>query len=299
MHVLVAAAGQAHHDHGVRAELPADLERAGQRVRGLDRRDDALGAAQQRERVHRLGVGDLAVLGAAAVAQPRVLGADAGVVEARGDRVGFEGLAVVVLQQVGPHAVDDAEGAADQRRGVPAAGDAVAARLEPVQPDGRVGDEGVEGADRVGAAADAGDDGVREGPGQLDALPPRLDPDDPLEVADHRRERVRAHDGADAVVGVGDGGDPVAERLVAGVLEGAAAGAHRDHLGAEHAHPGDVQRLSLGVDLAHVDGAGQAEQGGGGGGGDAVLPGAGLGDQAGLAHPPGEQRLAQHIVDLV
>ena len=33
-------------------------QRAGERVRALDRRDDALGPAQQREGVHRLGVGD-------------------------------------------------------------------------------------------------------------------------------------------------------------------------------------------------------------------------------------------------
>ena len=41
------------------------------------------------------------------------------------------------------------------------------------------------------------------------------------------------------------------------------------------------------------------EQGGRGGRGDAVLAGAGLGDEAGLAHPPGEQRLAEDVVDLV
>jgi hypothetical protein len=80
---------------------------------------------------------------------------------------------------------------------------------------------------------------------------------------------------------------------------GAAAGGDGHHLGAEHAHPGDVQRLAPGVDLAHVDRALQAEQGARGGGGDAVLAGAGLGDDAGLAHPLGQERLAQHVVDLV
>ena len=114
-----------------------------------------------------------------------------------------------------------------------------------------------------------------------------------------RREGVRAGDGAEQVVRAVDVGDPVAERLVDGVLQGAAAGLHGDDLGAEHPHPGDVERLALGVDLAHVDGAFEAEQRAGGGGGDAVLAGAGLGDDAGLAHAPGEQGLAQHVVDLV
>ena len=43
----------------------------------------------------------------------------------------------------------------------------------------------------------------------------------------------------------------------------------------------------------------QAEAGAGGGGGDAVLAGARLGDDALLAHAPGEQDLAHHVVDLV
>ena len=54
-----------------------------------------------------------------------------------------------------------------------------------------------------------------------------------------------------------------------------------------------------GVDLTHVDGAVEAEERAGGGGGDAVLAGAGLGDDAGLAHALGEQGLAEHVVDLV
>ena len=54
-------------------------------------------------------------------------------------------------------------------------------------------------------------------------------------------------------------------------LRVAAAGLHRDHLGAEHPHPGHVERLPPGVVLAHVDDAVQAEQRAGGRGGDAVL----------------------------
>ena len=82
-------------------------------------------------------------------------------------------------------------------------------------------------------------------------------------------------------------------------LRVAAAGRDRDDLGAEQPHPGDVERLPAGVLLAHVDDALEAEQRRGGGGGDAVLAGAGLGDDPGLAHPLGQQRLAEHVVDLV
>ena len=67
----------------------------------------------------------------------------------------------------------------------------------------------------------------------------------------------------------------------------------------EQPHPRDVQRLAPGVDLAHVDDALEAEQRAGRGRRDAVLARAGLGDHPRLAHQLGEQRLAEHIVDLV
>ena len=136
-------------------------------------------------------------------------------------------------------------------------------------------------------------------PSRSQHLRARLVADHPLEVADHRRERVRAGDGAEDVVRRLDVGDPVAERLVDRVLERARAGGHRDDLGAEQPHAGDVERLAAGVLLAHVDGAGQPHQGRRGRRRDAVLAGAGLGDDPRLADPLGEQRLAEHVVDLV
>ena len=69
--------------------------------------------------------------------------------------------------------------------------------------------------------------------------------------------------------------------------------------GAQHLHPRDVQRLPPGVFLAHVDDAFETEQGGGGGARDAVLTGAGLGDDALLAHPLGDQCLTEYVADLV
>ena len=71
------------------------------------------------------------------------------------------------------------------------------------------------------------------------------------------------------------------------------------HLGAEELHAPDVQSLALDVDRAHVDQAVEPEQRRGGRCGDAVLAGAGLGDDPPLAHPLGEQRLAEDVVDLV
>ena len=132
-----------------------------------------------------------------------------------------------------------------------------------------------------------------------DHLFPHFLPDDGLEVADHGGIGMRAGGRADDVEGVFDVGDPVAQRLVHGVLEGARAGFDRLDLGPQQLHAEDVGLLPLDVGFTHVDRAGQIEQRADGRGGDAVLAGPGFRDDAALAHPPGQQDLADAIVDLV
>ena len=184
-------------------------------------------------------------------------------------------------------------------RGVPTGLDALPAGLEAVDPDVGVVEERGEQPDRVGAAAHAGGDRVGEPAGQLEALGTRLVTDPAGEVADHARERVRAGGGAEQVGGVVDRAHPVAERLVDGVLERGAPGVDRDHPGSEQLHPRHVERLPLGVDRAHVDRAVEPEVGRRRRAGHAVLARAGLGDHPVLAHPPGQQGLAEHVADLV
>ena len=157
----------------------------------------------------------------------------------------------------------------------------------------------MEQAHGVRAAADAGDQRVGQAALGLHHLLARLVADDALEVAHHRRIGMRARHRADAVEGVLAGRDPVAQRLVHGVLQRRGAGRHRPHLGAQHLHAHDVRRLALDVDRAHEDHAGNVEQRAGGRRRDAMLAGAGLGDDARLAHALGQQHLAQHVVDLV
>jgi hypothetical protein len=123
--------------------------------------------------------------------------------------------------------------------------------------------------------------------------------DHALQLPHHPRVRVGPHYRAQAVVGVLDRRDPVAEGFVDGVLEGPAPGTNRSDLGAEEAHPEHVELLALGVYLAHVHHALEAEQGGRSGAGHPVLAGPRLGDHPGLAHLEGEEPLAQDVVDLV
>ena len=94
-------------------------------------------------------------------------------------------------------------------------------------------------------------------------------------------------------------GHPVAHRLVHGVFERAGAAGDGADLGAQEVHAEDVGLLPLDVGGAHVDDARQAEAGADGGGRHAMLAGAGLGDDAGLAHAHGQEDLAHAVVDLV
>ena len=123
--------------------------------------------------------------------------------------------------------------------------------------------------------------------------------DDRLEIAHHHRIGMRAGDGADAIERRADIGHPVAQRFVHRVLERLRAGLDRHHLGAEHVHAEHIRLLPLDVDRAHIDDAFEAEPRAERRGGDAMHAGAGLGDDALLAHAPRQQDLAEHIVHLV
>ena len=102
LEVLVAAAAQTH-EH-VRL---VELARPRECVRRLERGDDSLASRQRAKRLERLFVRRAQVLRAPAVPQRRVLGADARIVEAGGDRVRVEDLPVRVGEDRRACAVED------------------------------------------------------------------------------------------------------------------------------------------------------------------------------------------------
>ncbi len=73
----------------------------------------------------------------------------------------------------------------------------------------------------------------------------------------------------------------------------------RNDFGAQKLHAEHIGLLPFDVDFAHIDDALQSKPGTSRGGGHAMLAGAGLGDDAGLAHPPRQEDLAHDVVDLV
>ena len=286
-------------DDRSRLQRRNELHRVGNRMRRLERRQDAFESCERLEAVERLGIRDVRVFGATELAQPRVLRSDRGVIKAGRDRMRQLDIARVVLQDERARPLQHAGAAAGEAGGVAARRDRLAAGFDANQPHARVVEESVEDPDGVAAAADAGDDDVGQPSRLVENLRARLASDHRLELAHHQRVRMRAERRAKQVVRVRDVGDPVAHRLVDRVLERAAAGVDAVHRRAEQLHPNDVERLAPHVLGAHVDAALEAEQRTRGRRGDAVLAGAGFGDDAALAHAPGEQRLAEGVVDLV
>ena len=109
VHVLVAAAREVDDQDLPTGQRGREPRRVRDRVRALERRDDALRRGQELQRLDRLGVRDGDVPCPPAVAELRVLRTDARVVESGGDRVRLANLSGLVLQQVGLVAVQHAD----------------------------------------------------------------------------------------------------------------------------------------------------------------------------------------------
>ncbi len=104
---------------------------------------------------------------------------------------------------------------------------------------------------------------------------------------------------ADEIIGAAHVSHPVAQRFVHGILERPAAGLDHAHFGAQQLHAKDVERLALDIFRAHENLALHAEARRHGGGRHAMLAGAGLSDNAPLAHVPGQENLPHGVVDLM
>mmetsp|Transcript_54891 Transcript_54891/g.122780 ORF Transcript_54891/g.122780 Transcript_54891/m.122780 type:complete len:325 (-) Transcript_54891:337-1311(-) len=135
--------------------------------------------------------------------------------------------------------------------------------------------------------------------GLVEHLRTRLVTNHRLQVANDVGERVGPDSGTDDVVCGTNVGNPVAEGLVDGILEGAGTRLDGNHFGTHLGHPEAIQLLTLAVDRSHVYDALKVEQGARGGGGDAVLPRSRLRDDPLLAKLHCKQRLPHCVVDLM
>ena len=299
--VLVATARQADQNRLIGAHGLGQLHGIGHGMAGLQRGDDALGAAQIVEGVQRFGVGDSNVLGTLNFLQPGMFGAHTGVVQASADGMGFGDLAVFILKDEGAVTVQHAGAAFLKRCRVLACLKAFTRGFHADQLGVLERDIGVEDAHGIAAATHASDHGIGllVSAQKFGHLRQAFVANDLLEVAHHHGVGVGAGHGADDVEGVVHIGHPVAHGFVERVLERLAARLHGHHGGAQQLHAVDVGALALYVLGAHVDDAFQTVARADGGRGYAMLACARLGNDARLAHALGEHGLADHVVDLV
>src|SRR5690606_26672512 len=113
-HVLVAASAEIHHDDLVTAHLRRAPDDLGEGMARLQRRDDALETGEKLERLERLMIEDRNIFDPATVLQPRMLRADARIVEAGRDRMTLLALPVFGMQQIGAVAMQHARAADGQ-----------------------------------------------------------------------------------------------------------------------------------------------------------------------------------------
>ena len=170
----------------------------------LDRTDDTLGSCEVFKSFYCLIVRYRNVFGAADVMQICMLRSNARVVKACGNRVNWCDLTVFILAEVGFHTVEDAECSGCNGCCSLCGVDAASCCLASDQADIFVIDEVIEHTHRIASAADACHDGFREFSFFFEDLLSCLFADDSLEIADDGRERMRAHNGTENVVGVID-----------------------------------------------------------------------------------------------
>ena len=199
----------------------------GHGVGGLERGHDAFEPRQGLEGVERFRVRHRLVLEPSPLLVVRVLGPGARIVETRGDRVRLGDLAVVVLEHVAHAAVEHADRprCRARRRGDPWRRRVRRAR----RPRSARGVSLMKGQKRP-MALDPPPTQATSTSGSLPELPhlrPRLVADDAVEIADHHGIGMRTEGGAQEIVRGPHVGDPVAQRLVDGVLQRLASRSRR------------------------------------------------------------------------
>ena len=208
-------------------------------------------------------------------------------------------MTVLILAEIGFHAVEYSEPAGRySRRGLEGV-DPSARRFAANQPYAIISDKMIEAAYGIGAAAYAGEHRIRKSSFLFEYLFLDLLRDNRLKITDNGRERMRSHNRTEAIVGIADTSSPLAHRFADGVLQGCRACGNRYNLRTEQTHFVDVERLTFGILLAHKYNALHSHQGCRGSRRNSVLTRACLGDKPCLAHLFGEQRLSENVVDLV
>jgi len=261
--------------------------------------DDTLELRRKTEALERIRIRASDELGAVVVLPRGELGANTGVVKTRRHRVGVTNLAILVLEDVGTHSVENALGATGQRGAVTGGIDTIASSFYTEKLDGQVLAERVEHARGIATTTDAGDDSVWKLAALLHHLLFRLIADNRLERADNSREGMRTNSRPNDVVRSRKVDYPSSQCLVDCVAQGLRARFHGNDRGSEKLDTEHIQSLAPNVFRTHVDGAFHAELGTDRSSRDTVLASSSLGNNLGFAESASNEYLAKCVVDLV
>ncbi len=247
----------------------------------------------------RFRVIDGCVLHTATVMKRGMLRTDGGIIQTGGHGMCRYDLAVFILQNVRECSVENARPAPGEPRCMVAKPWTASTGFNPDHSDLFIRHEIVEQADRVAAAANAGDEHIGKPSFLLQDLGSHFAADDRLKIANHEWIRMRPENRAKHVIGCADVRYPIAHRFIDGVLQRLAARRNRHHAGSQQFHSEKVQFLAADVFLTHVDIALQAQQRADSRRRHTMLPGARFRDNSFLAHADGEQTLAKAVIYLV
>src|SRR5262249_33743076 len=163
-------------------------------VRWLERGQYSFEPRQQLKCFKRFRVGCGRVLHALQIMQPGMLRPDAWIIKTRRDRMRIDDLAVIVLKEIAALAVQTAEPSADYCRRRLAGLDDRPAGLNADDFDIAIIEEWMEQPHRIRAAANAGNERIRQTALALQNLRARLFADHRLKLTYHLRVGMRASD---------------------------------------------------------------------------------------------------------
>src|SRR5215472_7895922 len=177
------------------------------------------------------------------------------IIEAGGDAVRLDHLAVLILQEIGERAMQYPRASGHQSRGMFTARDPAASGLYPNQPDRLIRGERREQTYRIAASSHTGHCEIRQTSKRFETLRTGFTPYYRLKISHHSWIGVRAYRRSNQVVGTFYIGHPVSNRLIDGVFQSPATGSNRVDLCTEQLHAKDVMRLAADIFFPHIDDA--------------------------------------------
>mgnify|MGYP006936159980 CR=1 FL=1 len=142
---------------------------------------------QRQQPLHRLSISN--ILGAPCIVKMGVFRSNARIIKTSGDGINRCNLAVIILQEIGFHAMEDTWPAAGNGRCRFSRIDAASSCLHPDELDRRIGDKIIKKPHGIAAAAYAGHGHVGQAPLFFQHLLAHFLANDFLEIADHAWDR--------------------------------------------------------------------------------------------------------------